>query len=97
LVRRGSALVRMVAFDVFGGRRTSLPQQIAGWRRPRSARGLAVLRAADYPTSVIVSHTNMDSRTSSTARRQVRTWNSFASAGDHVDARVRRGRAAPPP
>jgi hypothetical protein len=39
-------------FDVFGGRRTSLPQQIAGWRRPRSARGLAVLRAADYPTSV---------------------------------------------
>ena len=52
LVRRGSALVRMVAFDVFGGRRTSLPQQIAGWRRPRSARGLAVLPAADYPTSV---------------------------------------------
>src|SRR5262249_32205370 len=43
----------------------------------------------------IVSHTNMDSRTSSTARRQVRTWNSFASAGNHVDARVRRGRAAP--
>src|SRR5262245_7494269 len=42
----------MVAFDVFGGRRTSLPQQIAGWRRPRSARGLAVLPAADYPTSV---------------------------------------------
>jgi hypothetical protein len=26
--------------------------QIAGWRRPRSARGLAVLPAADYPTSV---------------------------------------------
>src|SRR5215475_9797228 len=97
----------MVAFDVFGGRRTSLPQQIAGWRRPRSARGLAVLPAADYPTSVSLNRLAYESqssririwtlRTSSTARRQVRTWNSFASAGDHVDARVRRGRAAPPP
>src|SRR5215471_17188401 len=33
-------------------RRTANVSQIAGWRRRRSARGWAVLPAADYPTSV---------------------------------------------
>jgi hypothetical protein len=85
----------MVAFDVFGGRRTSLPQQIAGWRRPRPARGLAVLPAADYPTSVSLNRLAYEYRLKDEldGASAIRTWNSFASAGDHVDARVRRGRA----
>jgi hypothetical protein len=83
----------MVAFDVFGGRRTSLPQQIAGWRRPRSARGLAVLPAADYPTSVSLNRLayeyglkdELDGASASPDLELVR------ERGDHVDARVRRG------
>ena len=82
----------MVAFDVFGGWR--------GWCRPRSARGLVVLPAADYPTPVSLNRLayeyrlkdELDGASASPDLELVRE-----RAGDHVDARVRRGRAAPPP